>query len=241
MYIGLFLMIPFLNILWQNLKTKKQEETLVIVFFILTILPSVFNVYQFDAKDWFSAENDTYWTLFPNWWTGFYPIAYYFTGAYLAKHKEDMKLRPILAFLLFMFTWLMFGTYAVLRCLNTTASIYSWTNYNSAGIYFMGVTLFFFINSINFKRVPNLLARFVGKLSDLTFGAYLASWCLDQILYTKHINVKIPVMEDRLAVYPLAILLTATTAFGVSFIVDLIYKGGQALWRLTSDKPKKAK
>lgn len=225
MYIGLFLLIPFLNLIWQNLKNKKQERILVITMFILMIAPSFFNYYQFDAENWFACTSDDYWSIFPNWWAGVYPLAYYFTGAYLAKYKDDFKLKPVFAFLIFLGTWGVFGTYTVLRCWGGKASVHGWLGYNSWGLFFMGVTLFIFVNSIKFKSVP----KFVGKLSDLSFGAYLASWMLDQYFYSKVLNVKVPIMEDRLYYYIPCVLLAVTVAFIVSFIADLFYKAGSIL------------
>lgn len=229
MYIGLFLLIPFLNLIWQNLKSKNQEKALVITMFILMIAPSIFNYYQFDAENWFACTSDDYWSLFPNWWTGVYPLAYYFTGAYLAKYKDDFKLKPIYSFLIFLGTWAVFGTYVVLRCHGAKASVHGWTSYNSWGIFFMGVTLFIFINSVDFSRTPKFIKKALAKLSDLSFGAYLGSWMLDQILYSKLVNVKIPVMEDRLWVYLPCVLLAVTVAYIVSFIADLLYKAGSII------------
>lgn len=229
MYIGLFLLIPFLNLIWQNLKSKNQEKALVITMFILMIAPSIFNYYQFDAENWFACTSDDYWSLFPNWWTGVYPLAYYFTGAYLAKYKDDFKLKPIYSFLIFLGTWAVFGTYVVLRCHGAKASVHGWTSYNSWGIFFMGVTLFIFINSVDFSRTPKFIKKALAKLSDLSFGAYLGSWMLDQVLYSRFVNVKIPVMEDRLWVYLPCVLLAVTVAYIVSFIADLLYKAGSII------------
>ena len=228
MYIGLFLLIPFLNMIWQNLTTKKQEYFLLATLIVLTILPSFFNAYEFDAADgkWFSATNDGYWQLFPDWWKGFYPVTYYFVGAFLSRHRGEFKMKPIFAFLVFLCTWGAFGTYVVARCYGTTGSVYSWTNYNSLGIFLMGVTLFVFLNSFNFKKVPVIVTNIFGKLSDLTFGAYLCSWMLDQYMYSKHINKMYPVYEDRFGIFIPAWFTAIATAFILSFFVDLVYQAG---------------
>lgn len=226
MYIGLFLLIPFLNLIWLNLKNKTWEKALVITMFILMIAPSFFNYYQFDAENIMKCTNDDYWSIFPNWWAGVYPLAYYFTGAYLAKNKNDFRMKPIFAFLIFLGTWAVFGGYTILRCWGGKASVHGWLGYNSWGLYFMGVTLFIFINNINFEAIPNLLKKFLAKLSDLSFGAYLASWMLDQWFYPMVLNKNVPVMEDRLKWYLPCVLLAVTVAFIISFVADLFYKAG---------------
>ena len=226
MYIGLFLLIPFLNLIWLNLKNKTWERALVITMFILMIAPTIFNYYQFDAENIMKCANDDYWSIFPNWGAGVYPLAYYFTGAYLAKNKDDFKMKPIFAFLIFLSTWAVFGSYTLIRCWDGKPSVHSWLNYNSWGLYFMGVTLFIFINNINFEAAPKLLKKFLAKLSDLSFGAYLASWMLDQWFYPNVLNKNVPVMEDRLKWYFPCVLLAVTVAFIISFVADLFYKAG---------------
>ena len=238
MYIGLFLLIPFLNMIWQNLKTKRKEHFLLISLIAITILPAAFNVYDFSADNWFSAESTSNWKLFPSFWTDFYPITYYFTGAYLARHKSRFKINPFIALGLFLATWLCFGTYVIARMQNLSPAIKAFSDYNSPGIYLMGVTLFIFINSIPFGKVPHIIRRFAGKLSDLTFGAYLGSWALDQLLYVCYINKKYPIYEDRWSAYPFAMLIVIPTAFVISYLADLLYRTGREIFK-RNKKPSK--
>ncbi len=242
MYIGLFLLIPFLNMIWQNLKTKTQEHFLLATMIIITILPSFFNAYEFDAADgkWFSSGNDSYWKLIPSWWTNFYPITYYFLGAYLSRHRAEFKMKPIFALLIFLGTWGVFGTYVSLRYYGGTGSIKSWTNYNSLGIFLMALTLFTFLNSFNFKKVPAAVSKTLGKLSDLTFGAYLCSWMLDQIMYKEFVIPKFPVYEDRFRLFIPAWLCAITCAFVLSFFANLVYQAGIIIFT-DKGKNKKAK
>mgnify|MGYP002614269869 CR=1 FL=1 len=44
MYIGLYLLIPFLNLLWNNIEDKSGHFILVVILVIMTIAPSVFNI-----------------------------------------------------------------------------------------------------------------------------------------------------------------------------------------------------
>jgi len=49
MYIGCFLLIPFLNLLWNSLSSQESRRILVIVLLVLTALPSVLNVYDLET------------------------------------------------------------------------------------------------------------------------------------------------------------------------------------------------
>lgn len=68
MYIGLFLLIPFLNLIFNNLKDRKQANKLLVTLMFLIGVPSVINIKT---------------KILPSWWTSIYPIFYYFLGAYL--------------------------------------------------------------------------------------------------------------------------------------------------------------
>lgn len=238
MYIGLFLLIPFLNLIWQNLNTKKQEHLLLGSLIFMTMLPSVINSFAFDAPsgNWFSATGGNNWMLFPNWWTNLYPITYYFTGAYMSRHRSESKLRPFKAFVLFLLAFGALGTFVVCRCWQGKGEFYNWTGYSSIGIYLMAITFFAFVNSFNFKRAPLFIRRVTGKLSDLTFGAYLCSWMLDQYVYNELLIPATPVFADRFAYFIPVWLFIISVSFAISAFVDLIYKAGSILITDTASK-----
>ena len=50
MYIGLYLLIPFLNLLWNSIENKNGHVLLVFILLTMTVLPSVFNVYNFEEQ-----------------------------------------------------------------------------------------------------------------------------------------------------------------------------------------------
>ena len=93
MYIGLFLIIPFLNLAYNNLKDKKQKQILVLTMIGITILPTALNIFNFENASWWldPKSSDTFSALIPDWWIGFYPITYYFTGCYLKEYGLKLK------------------------------------------------------------------------------------------------------------------------------------------------------
>ena len=82
MYIGLFLLTPFLNLAYGKLKNKKQKQVLLVTAVFLTIIPSLFNIFNFGSLDWWTnpTSSDEFQKLVPSWWQGFYPVAYYLRG-----------------------------------------------------------------------------------------------------------------------------------------------------------------
>lgn len=71
MYIGLFLLMPFLNVLWKNIE-KKEKELLICSLAIITFIPS-----------WVNRGNLE---IIPSYWSVCYPIAYYYIGSYLKEY-----------------------------------------------------------------------------------------------------------------------------------------------------------
>ena len=75
MYIGLYVLIPFLNVLWNKLNDKKEQKLLVIVLTLLVTVSSITGIL--------------------GWWSNLYPVAYYFIGAYLRSNVNLKKLRTL--------------------------------------------------------------------------------------------------------------------------------------------------
>ena len=86
MYLGLFLLIPFINLIYNNLKNKKQKQVLILTMLVLTSFQGIFNIKYI---------------LIPDWWISIYPLTYYFIGCYLKEYKVDLnKYLNILLFII---------------------------------------------------------------------------------------------------------------------------------------------
>ena len=64
MYLGLFLLIPFLNIIYDNLNKFQKHLLLSILIFITALAPITNNL----------IVHGTVTNIFPNWWENIYPI-----------------------------------------------------------------------------------------------------------------------------------------------------------------------
>ena len=71
MYIGLFLLIPFLNIMYEGLKTKKNKQYLILTLLIMVSISPIIN---------FITVRNVKLEIIPNWWNSIYPLVYYFIG-----------------------------------------------------------------------------------------------------------------------------------------------------------------
>ena len=74
MYLGLFLLIPFLNAMWAALG-QRERKFLIATLLLVAVAPSIDNI----TAIWQIQ-------LLPDWWNRLYPIAYYCIGMQLRQH-----------------------------------------------------------------------------------------------------------------------------------------------------------
>ena len=156
MYIGLALMIPFLNLLWNGIGSRKGQLSLVAVMAALTVLPSIFNIYDFKTpgaliRPWL-AESFT--QIVPDWWKNIYPVTYYFIGAYIRRNVDMKKLKTPALFAAYLAAILLSGIFNVWKTATVKFKYGEWCDYPSLQITVCAVLLFLFINSIRYPDVP---------------------------------------------------------------------------------------
>lgn len=86
MWIGLFLLTPFLNILWKNIESRRHKHILLLTLYLLCALPDLFNRYGVH--------------LVPGYWEIIYPCAFYYIGAYLREYQPDISKWKLSGFIL---------------------------------------------------------------------------------------------------------------------------------------------
>lgn len=223
MYLGLYIIIPFLNILWKNLKTKKNKQQLIIVLLILFVLPTITNIFNFyDSNWWINPSLSTnYQILIPNYWLGNgYPILYYYIGCYLKEYKINIsKIKNIIIMLMFL---IIFGIFNFYRNYNSTFDWGMYTEYYSFEVCIISILLSnLILNNINIKIKNKTINVIIKKVSYLTFGAYLLSRIFDVMLYPLIINKTIYIKERLPYCIPIILGIIVGSLF-LSFITDII-------------------
>lgn len=77
MWIGLFLITPFLNILYDNIAERRHKLLLLATFFVMVALPAGLNIYGFH--------------LVPGYWQNCHPILFFFIGRYIKEYQPTIK------------------------------------------------------------------------------------------------------------------------------------------------------
>ena len=222
MYIGLFLLIPFLNLMYGGLNGKKQKQWLIATFLILTALPSVLNIYNFTVPGWWwdPQLSGKYMKIVPSWWVVLYPITYYFIGCYLGEYKVEIK--KGFSFLLIVIFTLIFGLFNYYR---SYGGVFVWGAYQDWGSVqntVLAVLTFVFISSLDLSGIPGWIKKLLVGLSGSCFGAYLISYIFDEMFYPI-LNAAFPMVYDRFIYFPLIVLAVAVCSLASSMIISFIY------------------
>lgn len=204
MYIGLFLLIPFLNLLYKNLKDRKQKQLLLLTMAFLTMLPTLFNAFNLIYSDWWADPNsiDTTTKVLPQWWTGMYPVTYYFTGCYLREYGLKMKSRTLL--LLLGLTVLGCTLFSFWRSFGVGFKNGSYNNWYGFQSYAVTVLLFTLLSRIKGEKIPTAVKFCLWKVSDLCLCMYLVSYIFDTFFYEK-LKAALPVVTDSIVWFPVLV------------------------------------
>ncbi len=226
MYIGLYLLLPFLNTMWQHLPTHKEQTIFVVTLLVLTMLPSLFNIYDFETPGWFlmPGRSHAYDTLVPNWWSDLYPLTYYFIGAYIHKYKATfLKIKPRHYLIMLMSSLLLFTIYNCYRSHDVPFVIGEWCEWGGFENIIDAGLIFLFLIGLNVKRLGMRSRYVLQHIANLVFGTYMASWIMDQIVYPilKH---NIPMMDDRLYYFIPCIVLVFIGSYLLAFLANQIYQ-----------------
>lgn len=167
MYIGLFLIGPCLNLIYNNLNSKKQKNILIIVSILMTACPAFFNGKMYGLLN------------FPNYWSNMYPIMYYFIGCYIHEYKPKIQRRHTVSIFFF------------IVILETVLEIYSANSgvfstyvgyYGSLTILIQAVA--FFLTFYDVELENKLAVKTISLISVLSLDIYLVSKITDTIIYT---------------------------------------------------------
>ena len=211
MYIGLFILIPFLNILYDVIENKKK---LILVFLLLGIIPQSFRLFIPEPLGF---------NIIPDSWTAIYPLSFFFIGRYLRDYPLNIsfikKILILIASLLlesilcyFMYynknypgKWFDFGIMA----------------YNNAFTMIIAVMIFSLCTSYKIKN--KIVHKLLNLISLFSFEMYLISWMSDKFIYSFikiHYNSLIDVMVN----YCFYVGFVFILSFDIAIVINSITK-----------------
>ena len=223
MYIGLYLLIPFINILYKNIPSKNWKKVLIFTCFALNSLPKIINVYNFTTAGWWSDTtlSTAYQRLIPQWWLFGYPLTYYLIGAYIREY--GLGLGKLTKKLLFVVTIALTTLYMLWRAPEGKFAWGAWIDWDSPLVMVSGTLLASMFLEHEFRRMPSWLAAVFGYLSGMSLQIFILTYIFDNEYYVL-LKQWIPNMPDRLWAYIPMVLAIFLSATGIAVVIDLVYR-----------------
>lgn len=201
MYIGLFLISPFLNLVYNNLNSKKQKDVLILISIFMTACPVLFNGKMYGLMN------------FPNYWSSIYPVTYYFIGCYIREYQPQIKK---LYTLVVWFLAVLLGTFLEIYGAKK-GNFSSYVGYYGSLIITVQAVAFFL--AFYHAEIKNRIAvKVISTISVLSLDIYLASKTTDAIVY-KELYKYYPLPQQKIV---LLYLPTVFCTFTLAFIISLV-------------------
>lgn len=159
MYIGLFLLMPFLVMLWESL-SKRNQNILIAVLILISAMPSIFNNFNFRTAEWWYTKTDESSKLVSEYWISLYPILYFCLGMKLReldKSEEIQKLKTGKIIFLLAICMIVFGS---VNFVKTQNHVFPWNNDTAYGGYqCVIISILVFIIFLKTGNVRNPVVR----------------------------------------------------------------------------------
>lgn len=209
MWLGLFILTPFLNILYKSLPTKRYKIALIITLFILTALPDFFNRYGVH--------------LFPGFWAGVYPLTYYYIGSYIKEYSPRISILSGIIIILScslinpIFNTLFIDNHDLIEITGGQNGIF--------GIpVAVSIFLLFYDKNISFPGMQ--------KISLLSLDMYLVSYIFDKLYYPYFKNNYFENQSQFGKFFFAIVPLVFCSSFAVAWIKDMIFRLPKAIrWK----------
>jgi surface polysaccharide O-acyltransferase-like enzyme len=165
MWIGLFLLTPFLNILYKHIPTRRQKQILIITLFIMTALPNFCNRYGL--------------YLLPEFWKQCYPLLFFFIGCYIHEYKPTINIK---------FAWgIIIGICLINPIFNTLfvhhRDLIEISGNPQRDIFGVVMATVFFLLLYKWNCDWNFIKKALNKISVLSLDMYLFSYMFDAAVY----------------------------------------------------------
>jgi surface polysaccharide O-acyltransferase-like enzyme len=235
MYLGLFLLIPFLNGMYHSLDSRQEKRVLLLSLILLTAAPSLLNIWRFNDRVWWSrpASSSDYDLLIPDWWKSFYPVSYYIAGCYLREFP--LKLKRSTALLLSGGLFVLSGLFNFYRSYSSVFLWGPWADHGSAFVMAQSILLFHLIAGMRQPREISPLGKLSAYFSGLCMNAYLCSCIFDDAFYELLSRLE-PRMHYRLYYFPLIVLAVYLCSLSLSAVLNGIYNMTARLFHKLSHK-----
>ena len=156
-YVGLFLLIPFINKVLDKIETDKK---LLYILVLLTIFPS---------------------TLIFSYWKDFWPFTYYLIGAIVCRYKVCFPIKNLV--LLYVLSVGLVTIINIFAVKDISWGLYGMDTWGSFENLITSSLFFLLVINLNLDKVSDKIKNGFTFISQLTLGIYLYSYLVDRLVY----------------------------------------------------------
>ena len=164
MWIGLFLLIPFLNMMYKAIPTQRQKQILILTLYVMTALPDLFNRYGLH--------------LVPGFWASCYPLTFFFAGSYIHEYRPRVDSWKL---------WLIMLLLCMINPVFNVLFVHNHTLIQIAGgpwgVFGTVVAIAFFLLFYQTDFRSPVLRKSLTKISLLSLDMYLCCYIFDALVY----------------------------------------------------------
>jgi surface polysaccharide O-acyltransferase-like enzyme len=208
LYLGLFLLIPFLNLMYNSISCRGHKRILIFSLFVLSALP-------------FSALN-AFVNLCPYWWQRIWPLMFYFMGAYFGEYHPHVGAKKALvwffsALLIFSaFNFFVYSDASPVSVNYAQAFLYSHESLQNA---VLTPLLFLLITNLDFSNCPQSLSSALATVSKYSYGVFLFSSMTDSFIY-QWLCILIADNRLRILLFLPGIIISGSLALLLTWLAD---------------------
>lgn len=164
MWIGLFLLTPFLNMMYKAIPTQRQKQILILTLYVMTALPDLFNRYGLH--------------LVPGFWASCYPLTFFFAGSYIHEYRPRVDSWKL---------WLIMLLLCMINPVFNVLLVHNHTLIQIAGgpwgVFGTVVAIAFFLLFYQTDFKSPMLRKSLTKISLLSLDMYLCCYIFDALVY----------------------------------------------------------
>lgn len=205
MWIGLFLLTPFLNLLYKTIPDQKQKLILVGTLYIMTALPDLLNRYGVH--------------LVPGFWQQCFPLTFYFIGAYIHEYKPTIRKG---------WAWMIILGICLINPIFNLIFIHNHTLVqicgSSNGVFGIPIAVLFFLLFYQLDIHSKMNKKILAKISVLSLDMYLCCYIFDAIYYP-YFKEHYFVNQSQFGIYFFILVpLVFISSFAVAWLKERTFK-----------------
>lgn len=211
LYIGLYMLIPFLNAGFNSLTSRKNQVVVLGILVLFTIVPPTLSLLNNNEQNFMILPH-----IIPDYWKGLWPITYYLLGAFLASSKKKSSFKELVFGIFILDILSVFGLAAISE---TTFGI----EYRVLPVFLLSSLIFYSVIHLKVSIKNEWLQRVVLFISKNTLPIYLLSVIGDYYWYPKMVE-KWGDFTNLFLRFPLIVIFLLIQAILMTFILNTLLK-----------------